>query len=134
MVAEAAVWLPRRKRDYRSVDRISLGSFAESRREGTHLCRIDDHHGNLSSSSMKKTTLYLDLKLIWQFAIRDAVSPPWIKVNRLSCRTLALNAVWLATRHMIKINPLWTHIIFCNTFAEVANEITWHCPGVMDDN
>jgi hypothetical protein len=83
---------------------------------------------------MKKTTLYLDLKLIWQFAIRDAVSPPWIKVNRLSCRTLALNAVRLTTRHMIKINPLWTHIIFCNTFAEVANEITWHCPGVMDDN
>ena len=45
-------------RDDRRVDRIGLGSFAESHREGTHLCRIDDHHGNLSSSSMKKTTLY----------------------------------------------------------------------------
>src|SRR5215468_6824699 len=27
--------------DYRRVDRVGLGSFAESHREGAHLCRID---------------------------------------------------------------------------------------------
>ena len=39
--------------DHRRVDRIGLGSFAESHREGTHLCRIDDHHGQAGTSQTR---------------------------------------------------------------------------------
>src|SRR5262252_6259688 len=39
--------------DYRRVDRVGLGSFAESHREGAHLCRIDDHHRKAGTSQAR---------------------------------------------------------------------------------
>ncbi len=39
--------------DYRRIDRIGLGSFVESRREGAHLCRIDDVHGKAGTSQAR---------------------------------------------------------------------------------